>query len=490
MVSKKKWAVAVAVVVAAGVAGNAFAGFNEDPGADYQKRLDNEAEKLFGVKGGLDASSTASVDAATANANPLSLVTLAPGLKARVVTAGVAGANIDQMALWPDDATPTHLIACNEQGTTDPGLQRIDLATGAVATIVTGTNSCDGVRRTAWNTILFSEESGSSGATYELNDPLNTTGVSLNRGTGVFTGGVGTANLVRRSQIGRLSFEGHGLLPNGVMYYGDENRPGNGSPGGAYFKFVPQSPWDGTTPISWPSTPLAAGSVYGLRLGLRSGGTDWGQGNNTGLGTWVPICSLAACDNVNLQDKTKLPPTGVGLTGYYRPEDLEVDPGALAAGTVTVCGPNTGNEGNDRNWGEVICITDGSVANALAGSGSVKPEVQFLVMGTPELAMPDNIAYQPGYGNWLVHEDGDGPEVGRNNDLWSCLPDGADHDGLSDGCIRVATENDLNAEWTGGIFDSTGTRFFVSVQHKVTGKGVVLEITGWKKTPKDPKPKP
>ena len=27
--------------------------------------------------------------------------------------------------------------------------------------------------------------------------------------------------------------------------------------------------------------------------------------------------------------------------------------------------------------------------------------------------------------------------------------------------------------------DSTGTRFFVSVQHNMTGHGVILEVTGW-----------
>jgi len=89
-------------------------------------------------------------------------------------------------------------------------------------------------------------------------------------------------------------------------------------------------------------------------------------------------------------------------------------------------------------------------------------------------------AVQPGRGNWIIHEDGDGPDVGRNNDLWSCRDDGEDADTLSDGCVRIATLNDLNAEWTGGIFDATGTRFFVSVQHNVTGHGVILEITGWR----------
>jgi hypothetical protein len=42
------------------------------------------------------------------------------------------------------------------------------------------------------------------------------------------------------------------------------------------------------------------------------------------------------------------------------------------------------------------------------------------------------------------------------------------------------TINDLEAETTGGIFDGPGDRYRVSVQHNVTGHGVVLEITGWK----------
>ena len=127
---------------------------------------------------------------------------------------------------------------------------------------------------------------------------------------------------------------------------------------------------------------------------------------------------------------------------------------------------------------QLLCVTDGSLAEATANIAT--PEVQYLVIGSPDLAMPDNIAYQPGRGNWIIHEDGDGPDVGRNNDLWSCRDDGEDADTLSDGCVRIATLNDLNAEWTGGIFDATGTRFFVSVQYNVTGHGVILEITGWR----------
>jgi secreted PhoX family phosphatase len=94
--------------------------------------------------------------------------------------------------------------------------------------------------------------------------------------------------------------------------------------------------------------------------------------------------------------------------------------------------------------------------------------------------MPDNVAYQPGSGNWIIHEDGEGAEFGRNNDIWSCVDDGLDRDGLADACAKIITLNDLTAESTGGVFDATGKRFFFSVQHNVTGHGVILEVTGWK----------
>ena len=44
---------------------------------------------------------------------------------------------------------------------------------------------------------------------------------------------------------------------------------------------------------------------------------------------------------------------------------------------------------------------------------------------------------------------------------------------------RVATLNDLTAEWTGGIFDASGRHFYVSVQHNISGKATILDITGW-----------
>jgi hypothetical protein len=126
-----------------------------------------------------------------------------------------------------------------------------------------------------------------------------------------------------------------------------------------------------------------------------------------------------------------------------RPEDADIDRAAEAAGLVRFCGNNTGNESQDHNFGETVCVTDGTLDEALANTAT--PELNYLVIGTPDFAMMDNIAYQPHRGNWVILEDGDGPAVGRNNDIFDCLDDGADTDLLSDGCIRVATLNDLNA---------------------------------------------
>jgi hypothetical protein len=469
------WAAIVAVSLAGAPQARAgHSGF--DFGTFRDGMLRAFSVMLFGINSPLGASSAQSIDAATANADPRKLVTTAHGLRVRVASAAAnLGANIDMMAPWPDAARPTHLIVCNEGGTTDPGLQRIRLSDGAVETIVTGISECDPVHATPWGTIVFAQEAGTAGRLFELRDPLGTTGVLIDNQTGTATdgpGGHGAGNVVARPALGRLSYEGISIYPSGVVYYGDENRPLNGVPGGAYFKFVPAHPFAGGAPITDLSlSPLADGSVYGLRLGKRSGNTDYGQASETGLGTWVAVTPSFDAD-------LRAAAATLRLTGYYRPEDFAIDPAAQEAGNVRFCANNTGNEAQNRNFGNTICVTDGSLAQALANTAV--PEVQLLVAGTPEFAMMDNIAYQPRRGNWLIQEDGDGPAANRNNDVFSCLDDGDDTDLLSDGCVRVITLNDLTAESTGGVFDASGSRYWLSVQHNITGHGVVLEITGWR----------
>jgi hypothetical protein len=109
--------------------------------------LDAHSVQVFGVVKPVEASSRESIDSTEANAHPTHLVTVAKGLQARVVSANPnLGSNIDMMLLWPNDINPSHIIACNEGGVGDPGVQRIRVSDGAVETILTGTNSCDPVR--------------------------------------------------------------------------------------------------------------------------------------------------------------------------------------------------------------------------------------------------------------------------------------------------------------------------------------------------------
>lgn len=474
-----------------------------DFGQKVEQLAKSQALSLFGTLGTLGASSTTSLSAAAANANPAALLTVAPGLTVKVVSADASLApNIDQMALWPSDANPTHIIACNEQGSSNIGVQSIEIATGAVHTIIkSGLSSCDPTRRTPWGTIIVGEEAGTAGRIFEILDPLNTTDVTVpTSGFGVSSDPTHVASL---PAIGQFSFEGIGILPSGIVYLTDELRPGAtsagpGTPGGAIVKFIPTTLWTTGSPAitALSQSPWTSGRIFGLRVGRNSSSTpDVGQGNEFGRGSWVEITGTAP---INLRAAAAT----LKLTSYYRPEDMSIDPKALAAGNVRFCGTNTGQDtplsssaNADNHWGEVYCVTDGTVAAGQTITTSAQtwnsvtytintatvPEYQPLIIGNKDFAMPDNIDIQPGRNNFLVDEDGDGAgdSPARNNDIFDCLDDGADADQLSDACVKVMTLNDLTAEPTGGQFDATGTRYFVSIQHNITGHGVILEVNGW-----------
>ena len=463
---RKRW-LAPGVVLALLAASVSVAAMKLDFGQQTEKRLAHKSQQLFGVRSALPSSSSTDLNEAQALADPTELVTLAKGLKASVVAAGPddnVGPNSDQMVLWPP-SHPTYLIAVNEQGTGDPALQKINLQTGRATTIATGTDDNDPVRTTPWGTIIFGEEAA-DGAMYEIIDPLSVEGATIDRTTGISS----SPKIRRLDALGFNAFEGLAVLPNGVTYYGNELAPTAGAAGGAYYKFVPTHPWTGGPPItSLDQSPYASGSVFALRVGSSS---NFGQGFQFGTGSWRPLAGASGALLRPLAADAK-------ATGYYRPEDIDVDTHALAAGNVRFCGNNTGRDAS-RWFGETICFTDGTVA--ASASGSTSPEVTLLVQGTPEFNMPDNIAYQASRRNWIVHEDGStgASFANRNNDLWDCLDDGRDVDTMADGCIRIGTLNDFDAEWTGGFFDPSGRHFFVSIQHNSSGFGTILDITGWR----------
>src|SRR5262245_46589452 len=475
---------------------------NADFGTFVESQLRAHSEQLFGILQPLAQSALGPYD----GPDNLQAIQVAPGLKASLVSSSVASA-ADQIALWPDDEHPRFLFVCDEE-TTDPAVQRVDLTQPAstnATTIVRGLNSCDPVRRTPWGTIIVAEEAGATGGFYELIDPANiTTAITvMNRATGQTSDPM---HLVKRQAVGSLSFESFAIRPDGTMIYGDELAPSGGNAGGGIYKFVPAVPFQGNGPIAVPAqSPLATGTVYGLRVAAQ-GSAAWGQGAETGNGAWVAV-NLAGANvvdgagNIILRNSQLLQ----RFTGYYRPEDMDIDPIAAENGVFRACWANTGRMSHTdssvvENSGvktEIMCLVENPPSTFAANpvTGTI-PTVDRFVAGSEERGMFDNVAFQPHTGNLVVLEDNSVTSVKslnptvtelRGNDLWICLPDGDDDDVLTDGCVRFASIRDTSAEPTGFIFDASGESAYVNIQHRgfndalgPTNHGALIKISGFK----------
>jgi hypothetical protein len=475
--------VAAGLLVAAVAAGTVYALAKSDPGADYEHSLASQSKALFGFGHPLDTAASGEFSGPGNQA-----VELAGGLSATIASSTV-GQVADMIALWPNDDQPTDSIVCNEINSADAtvggqpnadfgraSVQRVNLATGVVSDIADGLISCDPIHRTAWGTIVFGEENGKVGRLYELIDPLGTDGVHIDRTTGA-TSGADAANIVVRTALGQLSFEGVVSLPDGTTYYGDELRPSNGKPGGGIYKFVPATAFGGDATISsLTESPLAAGSVSVLRLGSagRSFG-DFGQGTNLGEGKWVPLTTPA---NPLTFDLAAAATAAGGYTGFYRPEDMDLHPIAWAAGQFRACWNNTGND-QAGQFGETLCLTDEATSNT-AFPGGHRPVVSLFVAGNPELRMADNLDFQPGTGILYILMDAttstENPAF-TNDQVWACLPDGADPDLQSDGCVRVMNLKDGEAEFTGIQFLGDGQSFLIHLQHRTQDGRAVPNTT-------------
>jgi secreted PhoX family phosphatase len=109
--------------------------------------------------------------------------------------------------------------------------------------------------------------------------------------------------------------------------------------------------------------------------------------------------------------------------------------------------------------------------------------VNRFVEGDTDFNSFDNLDFQPHTGNMYVIEDH------NNGDIFACLPDGADRDIKTDGCVKILSVKDSSAEPTGFLFDASGTTAYVSIQHSndslmptVDGYGTddIIRITGFK----------
>ena len=116
-------AIAVVVVLAVGTAA-AVAGFSFGSFRDQQ--LAGHSGQLFGVGKPIAeiVESTDHPGCGTGRSDQARHP--GQGAPCRVVTTKGPAVD-DQISLWPNSENPTYIIVCNEQGTADPGLVRIEL---------------------------------------------------------------------------------------------------------------------------------------------------------------------------------------------------------------------------------------------------------------------------------------------------------------------------------------------------------------------------
>lgn len=467
----------------------------KDFGEQAEQKLGSRSGQLFGFQKPLAASATAADVVPREAASAEERQFLAKGLKAEFVARNV-GVSADMISFWPDDINYTHLMICIEQGRsgTTPGgngglnaaVQRVNVTPGpsygTVETLLHGMARCDGIRTTQWGTVLATEESGADGGAYEIIDPLNTTGhwIADRGGQGLpadirdgIDSPIPSTNVVKRTALVSQSWEGLEVLDNGVVIGGDELRPGLDNDGGAIFRFVPDTFYNcigapirpgqlcQNTISDLSQSPFVAGQNYALAT-VCSGTDDFGQGCEAGRGLWVEVQAGLARADANER----------GATGYCRPEDLHVDRsyGEFAGGQgIRWCWTNTCGGG----FGEVMCVVEDQMDanqdvfdnnfgfNLLSSDGTNPAEalVTRFVEGDEELNSHDNLDIQPHTSNVYVIEDT------SFGDVWACLPDGNDRNLQTDGCVRMLSIRDPNAEPTGFIFDGTGETAFYNVQH-------------------------
>ena len=168
-------------------------------------------------------------------------------------------------------------------------MQRVRLSDGKVETILTGMVYCDPVRRTAWGTILVGEELGSRRQCPRDHQPAEHHRRPVQpheRRADRRRCRERRAARRRRSPVLR----GHRAVPQRRHVLRRREPPVDGEAGRRVFQVHSHHSLDRRGEDPRPRR-FAAGRRHGLRPAPRQahGNTDYGQGSNTGLGTWIPV---------------------------------------------------------------------------------------------------------------------------------------------------------------------------------------------------------
>jgi hypothetical protein len=384
------------------------------------------------------------------------VIEAAPGVQARLLTRAAADWT-DMLALWPPGPVPSHLISCVEgrrgtlgDGRLNPSVQAIALHDGAVRTLVRGMDRCDGIRVTPWGTVVATEES-SDGGLYELRlpaDPAAWAELTVrDRAAGRIEMAAGgpAADMVKRTALPVMAWEGLEVLPSGVVYGGDEWGPftdGQGKTwrGGGLFKFLPARPREGGAPlVRLADSPLAQGRVFALAPRCASPEPRLARACE-GRAGWVEV----AAAQVRVEAEAKQ------AGAWFRPEDLHLDPAHTGPG-VRFCWANTG-AARHGHFGEVVCASD----SAPLQTQGEPVQLQLALQGHMGFNQFDNLEYSRDGRALYVLEDR------RAGGVWRCA---RQPDGSFTACVRLLTVLDAGAEPTGFLLHPDGRRAWLSIQH-------------------------
>ena len=306
----------------------------------------------------------------------------------------------------------------------------VDLKTGEAKVIAQDTsyNALDGIRWTAWGTILFAEEV-KGGRLFEIElDPNDlTTAIAVHD----------------RPAVGRMAHEGIDVDVNGNVYIVDEHRGQTsgcdlGTPcGGGVYKFVPNTYGD-----------LSSGELYALKVKGPDG---------VGQAEWIgPIDALNARQSG----------TEFGGTSFQRPEDVEIIGDTLYVAITE--GPRAQGVGSEVYEGRVMALD----LNDMVVTNFVVPGVNVPV----EIGRPGDANFQTGFDsvdNLAESPDGRLVMIEDNvpSDIWFASQFTTQY-GYSVRVSMFASLSDPSAEGTGIYFSPKDPNtLYVNVQHSAADDG-------------------